>query len=75
MKERVAAARISSRPGIRYRRSSQAPGSAASTETDRNCHFRFFAVSRQNSAFAPNYDYFPNPNNYSSQNFSATPRR
>ncbi|MDF3650839.1 hypothetical protein, partial [Enterobacter hormaechei] len=27
-------------------------------ETDRNCHFGFFAVSGQNSVFPPNYDCF-----------------
>ena len=32
-------------------------------ETDRNCHFGFFAVSGQNSVFPPNYDCFRTPNN------------
>ena len=26
---------------------------------DRNCHFGNFAVFRRNSAFSPNYDFFP----------------
>ena len=33
------------------------------SETDRNCHFGFFAVSGQNSVFPPNYDCFRTPNN------------
>jgi asparaginyl-tRNA synthetase len=37
--------------------------------TDRNCHFGFFAVFRRNSALAPNYDCFPNPNTRSNQTF------
>src|SRR5574344_2969460 len=43
------------------------------SKTDRNCHFGFFAVSGQNSVFPPNYDCFRTPNNYSNQNFPATP--
>lgn len=35
----------------------------ADEETDRNCHFGFFAVSGQNSVFPPNYDCFRTPNN------------
>ena len=31
--------------------------------TDRNCHFRIFADLRRNSAFTPNYNCFPSPNN------------
>ena len=31
--------------------------------TDRNCHFGFFADLRRNSAFTPNYNCFPSPNN------------
>ena len=36
---------------------------AAIAETDRNCHFGFFAVFARNSAFSPNYACFPSPNN------------
>ena len=31
--------------------------------TDRNCHFGIFAVLRRKSAFTPNHDRFPSPNN------------
>jgi hypothetical protein len=41
----------------------------ADEETDRNCHFGFFAVLGQNSVFSPNYDCFRKSN----QNFPATP--
>jgi predicted nuclease of predicted toxin-antitoxin system len=31
--------------------------------TDRHCHFGLFAVLRRNSAFVPNHDCSPCPNN------------
>jgi len=33
------------------------------TKTDRNCHFRIFAGLRRKSAFTPNHNCLPSPNN------------